>query len=167
MCRHALTYAQRRRLLLDLRKLQQELPESVCASPTDGDLFNWQAVILGPRDSFYITLAGIFTLSLKFPTDYPHKPPTVKFTTRIYHPNIYQDGSICLDILDREWSPVFDICGILTSIQSLLTDPNNRSPANKEAAVLYTEHRAEYIRKVKEAVLESIEAAETQIENNE
>ncbi|GBE59328.1 ubiquitin-conjugating enzyme E2 [Babesia ovata] len=132
----------RKRLLLDLRKLQQELPDFVCASPIEGDLFNWQAVILGPVDTEWD--GGIFTLSLKFPSDYPHAPPTVKFTTRIFHPNVYRDGSICLDILDREWSPVFDVCGILTSIQSLLTDPNNKSPANREAAILYTEHRAEF-----------------------
>lgn len=110
---------------------------------------------------------GIFTLSLKFPHDYPHKPPVVRFTTRVFHPNVYQDGSICLDILDKEWSPVFDVCGILTSIQSLLTDPNNKSPANKEAAILYTENRSEYIRKVKDSVVASIQAAESQLDHDE
>ncbi|KAG6440099.1 hypothetical protein BBOV_III003380 [Babesia bovis T2Bo] len=97
----------RKRLLLDLRKLRQELPETVCASPVEGDIFQWQAVILGPENTEWE--GGIFTLSLKFPNNYPHRPPVVKFITRVYHPNVYQDGSICLDILDREWSPVFDI----------------------------------------------------------
>lgn len=36
-----------------------------------------------------------------------------------------------------QWSPIYDISAILTSIQSLLCDPNPNSPANSEAARLY------------------------------
>ncbi|EAN31068.2 Ubiquitin-conjugating enzyme E2 1 [Theileria parva strain Muguga] len=147
-----------KRLMLDLRKLQEDLPETICASPVDSDIFHWQAVILGPDNTEWE--GGIFSLSLTFPQDYPNKPPVVKFLTRIFHPNVYQDGSICLDILQNEWSPVFDVHGILISIQSLLTDPNNKSPANNEAATLYQENRTEYIRRVKNIVSESISAAE-------
>jgi ubiquitin-conjugating enzyme E2 A len=54
--------------------------------------------------------------------------------------------------LQNQWSPIYDIAAILTSIQSLLTDPNPNSPANVEAAKLYTENRREYDRKVCEIV---------------
>ena len=63
--------------------------------------------------------------------------------------SVYADGSICLDILQNNWSPIYDVAAILTSIQSLLTDPNPNSPANSEAARLFTENKEEYIRKVK------------------
>ena len=30
---------------------------------------------------------------------------------------VYADGSICLDILQNQWSPIYDVAAILTSIQ--------------------------------------------------
>jgi hypothetical protein len=57
-----------------------------------------------------------------------------------------------------QWSPIYDIAAILTSIQSLLCDPNPNSPANSEAARLYQENRREYERKVKEIVEQSWQA---------
>ena len=103
---------------------------------------------------------GTFKLTLEFTEEYPNKAPTVKFVTKMYHPNIYADGSICLDILQNQWSPIYDISAILTSIQSLLCDPNPSSPANSEAARLYQENRREYERKVKEIVEQSWAADE-------
>ena len=84
-----------------------------------------------------------------------NKPPKVQFTTRMFHPNVYLDGSICLDILQNQWSPIYDIAAILTSIQSLLCDPNPNSPANHEAAQLFQTNKREYNRRVRECVEQS------------
>lgn len=97
---------------------------------------------------------------LEFTEDYPSKPPKVKFVTKVYHPNVYADGNICLDILQSAWSPIYDVAAILTSIQSLLPDPNPSSPANAEAAKLFNEDRAEYEKRVRECVEASWVAAE-------
>ena len=71
---------------------------------------------------------GTFKLVLSFDESYPNKPPTVKFLSHMFHPNVYANGELCLDILQNRWSPTYDVAAILTSIQSLLHDPNpNRS----------------------------------------
>src|SRR6266496_1884352 len=95
---------------------------------------------------------GTFKLALQFDENYPNKPPSVKFISKMFHPNVYANGELCLDILQNRWSPTYDVAAILTSIQSLLHDPNPNSPANAEAANLYRENRKEYIRRVKEIV---------------
>ena len=95
---------------------------------------------------------GTFKLTLEFTEEYPNRPPLVKFVSKMYHPNIYADGGICLDILQKAWSPIYDVAAVLTSVQSLLSDPNPDSPANAEAARLYGEDRREYNRRVKEVV---------------
>ena len=63
---------------------------------------------------------GTFKLTLEFSEEYPNKPPVVKFLSKMFHPNIYADGGICLDILQNRWSPTYDVSAILTSIQSLV-----------------------------------------------
>uniref|UniRef100_A0A3Q0T882 E2 ubiquitin-conjugating enzyme n=1 Tax=Amphilophus citrinellus TaxID=61819 RepID=A0A3Q0T882_AMPCI len=98
-------------------------------------VFHWQATIMGPPDSPY--QGGVFFLTIHFPTDYPFKPPKVAFTTRIYHPNINSNGSICLDILRSQWSPALTISKVLLSICSLLCDPNPDDPLVPEIARIY------------------------------
>ena len=98
---------------------------------------------------------GTFKLLLTFDESYPNKPPTVKFLSRMFHPNVYANGELCLDILQNRWSPTYDVAAILTSIQSLLHDPNPNSPANAEAAQLYRENMKEYVRRVRATVEES------------
>ena len=61
-----------------------------------------------------------YKLSLEFPSGYPYKAPRVKFVTPCFHPNVDEQGFICLDILKDKWSAQYDVRSILLSIQSLL-----------------------------------------------
>jgi ubiquitin-protein ligase len=65
--------------------------------PKDDSMVNWSAVMKGPEDTPYED--GSFTLSIVIPNNYPFSPPTVRFETKVYHPNIDTSGNICLDVL--------------------------------------------------------------------
>lgn len=131
-----------KRITKELLDLQRDPPSSCSAGPSGDNMFNWQATIMGPSDSPYS--GGVFFLNITFPTDYPFKPPKVSFATKIYHPNINQNGSICLDILKDQWSPALTISKVLLSITSLLTDPNPDDPLVPEIANLYKTDRVRY-----------------------
>jgi ubiquitin-conjugating enzyme E2 A len=62
-----------------------------------------------------------------------------------------------MDIIQDQWSPIHNVCTLLTSIQSLLTDPNPASPANPEAAQLFTVDESQYNRKVRRLAQKTIE----------
>jgi ubiquitin-conjugating enzyme E2 A len=143
----------RHRLLRDFRNLKEENATGFSASPEAENILKWNAVIFGPDETDWED--GVFKLTMNFPENYPHDPPEVRFVTPIFHPNVYRNGNICLDMLQRNWSSANDVSSLLISIQSLLTDPNPQSPANAEAARLYTDNRPEYVRKVRQCVEES------------
>ncbi|KAJ6708469.1 UBIQUITIN-CONJUGATING ENZYME E2 [Salix viminalis] len=131
-----------KRILKELKDLQKDPPTSCSAGPVAEDMFHWQATIMGPADSPYA--GGVFLVTIHFPPDYPFKPPKVAFRTKVFHPNINSNGSICLDILKEQWSPALTISKVLLSICSLLTDPNPDDPLVPEIAHMYKTDRAKY-----------------------
>lgn len=72
-------------------------------------------MIIGPADTPFED--GTFRLVMHFEEQYPNKPPSVKFISEMFHPNVYATGELCLDILQNRWSPTYDVAAVLTSIQ--------------------------------------------------
>ena len=144
-----------KRLLRDLQKITENPPRGIEACPEEDDIMKWEALIYGPEKTPWED--GIFKLELLFRSDYPNKPPSVRFMSTIFHPNVYKDGKLCQDILDTQWCAIYDVSSILISIQSLLNDPNPNSPANAEAAKLYVEDRQEYYRRVNACIKENLD----------
>uniref|UniRef100_A0A8P0TT94 Ubiquitin conjugating enzyme E2 A n=2 Tax=Canis lupus TaxID=9612 RepID=A0A8P0TT94_CANLF len=105
----------RRRLMRDFKRLQEDPPAGVSGAPSENNIMVWNAVIFGPEGTPFED--GTFKLTIEFTEEYPNKPPTVRFVSKMFHPNVYADGSICLDILQNRWSPTYDVSSILTSIQ--------------------------------------------------
>jgi ubiquitin-conjugating enzyme E2 G2 len=112
---------------------------------------------------------GIFVAHLSFPSDYPLSPPSMRFVSELFHPNIYPDGKVCISILHppgddpmgyetsaERWSPVQSIEKILISVVSMLAEPNDESPANVDAAKMYREDRAKFNEIARKSVRKSL-----------
>ena len=132
------------RIAKELENLKADPPANCSAGPLEDDIFHWQATLMGPLESPYE--GGVFIMNIKFPGDYPFKPPKVTFETKIFHPNINSSGGICLDILKEQWSPALTISKVLLSICSLLCDPNPDDPLVPEIARLYKQDKDKYNR---------------------
>lgn len=89
---------------------------------------------------------GVYKLTMKFPQEYPTKPPKCQFTPPLFHPNVYPSGTVCLSILDEDkgWKPSHTITQLLLGIQTLLDEPNIQDPAQQEAFDLYRIDRNAY-----------------------
>jgi ubiquitin-protein ligase len=135
-----------RRLTKEYKELTENPIINCSATLINDDITKWNATIIGPDDTPYA--GGVFKLEIVFPPTYPINPPRIIFKTKIFHCNINGE-SICLDILQYNWSPALSISKVLISICSLLNDPNPNSPLNGEAANLYRNDREKYDKEVK------------------
>ncbi len=86
----------------------------------------------------------------------------------LFHPNIYEDGRLCISILHapgedvmsgesagERWSPAQRVESVLISILSLLDDAEVSSPANVDAGVLLRKEPEKYKERVKQDVEKS------------
>uniref|UniRef100_A0AAY4BNW5 E2 ubiquitin-conjugating enzyme n=1 Tax=Denticeps clupeoides TaxID=299321 RepID=A0AAY4BNW5_9TELE len=140
-------------LMLEMKSLQEEPVEGFKITLVDeADLYNWEVAIFGPPNTHYE--GGYFKARIKFPIDYPYSPPTFRFLTKMWHPNIYENGDVCISILhppvddpqsgelpSERWNPTQNVRTILLSVISLLNEPNTFSPANVDASVMYRKWR--------------------------
>lgn len=74
---------------------------------------------------------GTFLFTFTINNNYPHDPPKVKCTQKIYHPNIDLEGNVCLNILREDWKPVLNLNSVMVGLQFLFIEPNPADPLNK------------------------------------
>ncbi|KAL5081696.1 hypothetical protein RYX36_010117 [Vicia faba] len=126
--------------------LQKQLKD-LCKHPVDGfsaglvdesNIFEWSVTIIGPPDTLYE--GGFFNAIMSFPSNYPNSDD----------PNGYELAS-------EHWTPVHTVESILLSIISMLSGPNDESPANVEAAKEWRDSRDEFRKKVGRCVRKSQE----------
>ncbi|EDO31189.1 predicted protein [Nematostella vectensis] len=142
-----------RALQLELKKLTEEPVEGFTVEvPDESNTFEWDVAIFGPPGTLYA--GGYFKAHMSFPHDYPYSPPTFRFLTKMWHPNIYESGDVCISILhppvddpqsgelpSERWNPTQNVRTILLSVISLLNEPNTFSPANVDASVMFRKWR--------------------------
>ena len=148
-----MTSMAKKRLLTEYKHFIEQNEIYLYVNPKQNNILQWEALIIGPPETIWD--GATLKLILNFSEEYPNKPPEVQFLAEVYHPNVYSNGKICLDILTNTWTPIYDVHAVLLSIQSLLTDPNPNSPANNEASKLFIEDREKYNQKVIECVTDS------------
>ena len=138
-----------RALQMELKSLQKEPVEGFRVSlREDTNLHEWEVALFGAPGTLYE--GGYFKALLRFPQDYPYSPPSMRFTSKVWHPNVYENGDLCISILHppiddpqsgelpcERWNPTQSVRTILLSVISLLNEPNTSSPANVDASVVY------------------------------
>lgn len=117
--------------------------------PNPDDILNFTLTI-EPDEGMY--KGGAFHFNFAINQNFPHDPPKVKCTQKIYHPNIDLEGNVCLNILREDWKPVLNLNAVIVGLQVcykfpasrqgaayarsqfLFLEPNASDPLNKEAA---------------------------------
>lgn len=144
------------------------------------NVYEWDIAIFGPPNTQFA--GGYFKAKIKFPGDYPFNPPSFRFQSKVFHPNIYENGEVCISILhppstqvqggelpEERWSAVQSVRTVVMSIISLLSEPNIYSPANVDASVMYRDHKAgkpsKWLEKVNNCIHQSrLQAVEDGVE---
>lgn len=118
----------------------------------DDSMQEFHVKFYGPKDTPYER--GIWRLHIELPDAYPYKSPSIGFVNRIFHPNIdAASGSICLDVINSTWSPLYDLINIIEwMIPGLLKEPNGSDPLNNEAATLQLKNKELYEKKIQEYI---------------
>ncbi|KAF3927910.1 hypothetical protein ABW20_dc0106784 [Dactylellina cionopaga] len=155
-----------------LKEMQsnKDIPGISCGLHND-DIYEWEVMLMISDDLKYYG-GGFFKARLSFPKEYPLMPPKMKFETPIWHPNIYENGTVCISILHppeedkygyesaaERWMPVHTPETILLSVISMLSSPNDESPANIEAAKQWREDPPAFKKRVRRCVRDSLEDA--------
>ena len=155
-----------KRIQKELMSIKQELmsgenPNILSVEQDEKELTHWFTLVKGPKDTAYED--GIFKLEINFPSNFPFAPPKINFLTKVYHPNVSNDGGICLDILKNQWSPALSVSKVLLSICSLLSEPNPNDPLNSPVARVYKDDKKLFDKTVKEYVAKYSEKFEEKV----
>ncbi|KAJ1729686.1 Ubiquitin-conjugating enzyme E2 T, partial [Coemansia biformis] len=120
----------------EAKMLQSELPAGIVCIPREECLDRYHAQIDGPPSTPYER--GRFSVDVSLSSCYPMEPPSMRFETRIYHPNIDDHGNICLDVLKSGkngcWTPSWTLAKVLVALSVLLATPNPHDPLMPDIA---------------------------------
>lgn len=127
------------RLTKELALLQKS---SYNVIPNEKNMLELSCTILGPENGPY--QGGKFVVKINATSDYPFKCPSVKFETKIYHPNISSSGEICMKALEETWNSANLISDVLNHIVNVLTNPNVNDPLAADVAFVYKTDQKRY-----------------------
>lgn len=133
----------------------------------DESIQQFHVIFHGPSDTPYA--GGTWKIRVELPDQYPIKSPSIGFLNKIYHPNIDEtSGSVCLDVINQTWSPMFGLLNIFENfLPHLLRYANPSDPLNTEASNLMTKDESKYTQTVKEYVARYAKNISNEDEDND
>lgn len=144
-------------LVKEVQDMDANLPSTCKVAFQNVDELHKFELTVCPDEGFW--MGGVFKFNISVPDDYNMVPPKVKCTTRLWHPNISEDGDICLSLLRENsidgmgWAPTRTLKDVVWGLNSLFTDLLNfDDPLNSEAAEHYQKDKEEFKVKVREYV---------------
>jgi ubiquitin-conjugating enzyme E2 J2 len=102
-------------------RLQKEPVALIEAAPLENNILEWHYVIKGSPDSPFE--GGYYHGKIKFPAEYPFKPPSIQMTTP--SGRFKPDSRLCLTMSDfhpESWNPLWSVSSILTGLQSFMNE---------------------------------------------
>lgn len=133
-----------KQLAKELKSLDESPPEGIKVGVNDDDFSIIFADIEGPAGTPYEN--GVFRMKLILSRDFPHSPPKGYFLTKIFHPNIANNGEICVNTLKKDWNPSLGLRHVLIVVRCLLIEPFPESALNEQAGKMLLENYDEYAR---------------------
>lgn len=120
--------------LSDLRRSGQKSFLNIIVD--ESNVLYWQGLIC-PENAPYNK--GAFKIEINFPAAYPFRPPVITFKTKIYHPNIDEEGQVVLPIIAKEnWKASTKTDQVIQSLLSLINDPEPDHPLRSDLAEEFT-----------------------------
>lgn len=109
-----------KRLTKEYKAIQASPPPYLMAKPNEENILEWHYIIIGPPNTPYEN--GQYHGILRFPSDYPFKPPAISMVT----PNgrFSCNTRLCLSMSDYHpdtWNPAWSVSTILTGLLSFMT----------------------------------------------
>lgn len=127
-----------------------DLPINKCEY-VENNKKHWRIVFEGSKYSPYE--GGQFTLDLLFNKGiFPKYGPEAKFITKMFHPNIKDDGHVCINLLN-DWKQNISIISVIFGILDILDHPVASNGYSNQASSLLEKDEAGFYKKVKEYTL--------------
>lgn len=117
------------------------------------------------REGDRVSLRHAHQVEVELAAAYPRTPPSLRWLTPIYHPNISETGMVCLGAYAAHWAPgvsLADLCAMLWDM-ARYHNYDIRSPYNRDAA-LWTAHQKSFAFPIDPRPLADIRASLGRIE---
>ncbi|KRY11328.1 H(+)/Cl(-) exchange transporter 4 [Trichinella patagoniensis] len=141
-----------RLLQVEFQDLGSSLPPGCKLEFPTAELHNF-FVSIKPEDGMYV--GGEYRFQIEVPMEYNFEPPIVKCLTKIWHPNISENGAVCLSLLRSlsmdgfGWNPTRGIKDVILGLYALFGDLIDfDDPLNSDAAKMYLRNPTEFKCKV-------------------